>query len=215
MAQKWRGGFLRLNAGLILLKQFAIVELRKKRAETVIERRPALSKTACKEAEMAKRVLSEHRRVWLEVHPERDEAWLRRMGKEGFDVHHIDGDHRNNDPANLVLVEHRDHFMLHSGKRPKLHRVQQGATRGAKRRDEVGEAAYVLRCGQRLTWGGVGHSLKVGDAYASACAKHHALKNGLEWPVKVTDARFWPDTPAAEAVREWVRPVHVKGWPNI
>ncbi len=40
------------------------------------------------------------------------------MAREGFDVHHVDGDHENNLPDNLVLIEHRDHFMLHSGKRP-------------------------------------------------------------------------------------------------
>ncbi len=61
--------------------------------------------------------LEPHRQAWLDVHPERDETWLRRMAKEGFDVHHIDGDHENNDPLNLVLIEHRDHFMLHSGGR--------------------------------------------------------------------------------------------------
>ena len=35
------------------------------------------------------------------------------MAVEGFDVHHIDGDHDNNDPDNLVLIEHADHFRLH------------------------------------------------------------------------------------------------------
>ena len=61
-----------------------------------------------------------HRQAWLDAHPERDVAWLLRMAKEGFDVHHIDGDHENDDPLNLVLIEHRDHFMLHSGKRRTL-----------------------------------------------------------------------------------------------
>lgn len=34
---------------------------------------------------------------------------------EGFDVHHIDGDHGNNCPLNLVLIEHTDHMALHNG----------------------------------------------------------------------------------------------------
>ena len=64
-----------------------------------------------------------HRQAWLDAHPERDVEWLLRMAKEGFDIHHIDGDHENDDPLNLVLIEHRDHFMLHSGKRQALGRL--------------------------------------------------------------------------------------------
>jgi hypothetical protein len=36
---------------------------------------------------------------------------------DGFDVHHLDGDRTNNDPLNLVLIEHGDHMMLHGGRR--------------------------------------------------------------------------------------------------
>lgn len=32
---------------------------------------------------------------------------------EGFDIHHRDGDHSNNSPDNLVLIEHIDHMRLH------------------------------------------------------------------------------------------------------
>ena len=35
------------------------------------------------------------------------------MLREGFDVHHVDGNRANNDPLNLVLIEHVDHMMLH------------------------------------------------------------------------------------------------------
>ncbi len=76
-----------------------------------------------------------HRQAWLDAHPERDEAWLLRMAKEGFDIHHVDGDHENNAPQNLVLIEHRDHFMLHSGKRPPLGRLANlGALANARQR---------------------------------------------------------------------------------
>ena len=57
--------------------------------------------------------LEAHRQAWLDAHPGRNEFWLRRMAKEGFDVHHVDGDHRNNAPGNLVLMEHVDHMRLH------------------------------------------------------------------------------------------------------
>lgn len=54
-----------------------------------------------------------HHQVWLEAHKNRSEEWLKERLKDGFDIHHIDGNHENNDPANLVLIEHGDHMMLH------------------------------------------------------------------------------------------------------
>ncbi len=84
--------------------------------------RPALTEAAKGVATMAKNrntALEPHRQAWLAAHPERDESWLRRMAAEGFDIHHVDGNHDNDDPDNLVLIEHRDHFMLHRGKRPR------------------------------------------------------------------------------------------------
>jgi hypothetical protein len=36
--------------------------------------------------------------------------------RDGFDVHHLDGDHANNEPANLVLIEHTDHMAIHGGR---------------------------------------------------------------------------------------------------
>lgn len=54
--------------------------------------------------------------AWLSVHPERDEAWLRARLRDGFHVHHIDVDHGNNAPSNLVLIEAGDHFGLHGGR---------------------------------------------------------------------------------------------------
>ena len=35
------------------------------------------------------------------------------MMKEGFDLHHLDGDRNNDSPDNIVLIEHRDHMSLH------------------------------------------------------------------------------------------------------
>lgn len=54
--------------------------------------------------------------AWLGAHPHRTEEWLRAALRDGFDIHHIDGNHENNDPANLVLIEHTDHMMLHGGR---------------------------------------------------------------------------------------------------
>jgi hypothetical protein len=57
-------------------------------------------------------LLSYHR-AWLSKHPERTEAWLRDRPRDGFDVHHLDGNHSNDEPSNLALVEHHDHMDLH------------------------------------------------------------------------------------------------------
>lgn len=54
-----------------------------------------------------------YHRAWLDAHPERSVEWLKRMLREGFQVHHVDGDHGNNHPANLVLIECVDHMRLH------------------------------------------------------------------------------------------------------
>lgn len=54
-----------------------------------------------------------HHEAWLAAHPDRSREWLRRMIAEGFDVHHVDEDHSNNHPANLVLIEMVDHLRLH------------------------------------------------------------------------------------------------------
>ena len=56
-----------------------------------------------------------HHEEWLAAHPYRSAEWLRERIADGFDVHHIDGDHDNNDPTNLILIEHGDHMALHNG----------------------------------------------------------------------------------------------------
>lgn len=63
--------------------------------------------------------LKDYHYAWLSDHAGRTEDWLRRMMAEGFHIHHVDGDHSNNDPLNLVLIEGADHFLMHNGvKRP-------------------------------------------------------------------------------------------------
>lgn len=53
--------------------------------------------------------------AWLETHPHRSMAWLLFQMREGFDIHHVDGDHSNDAPENLVLIEHSDHMAIHNG----------------------------------------------------------------------------------------------------
>lgn len=61
-------------------------------------------------------LLQSYHYAWLSEHPYRSEEWLKAKLVEGFDIHHLDGNHDNNDPANLVLIEHSDHMMLHGGR---------------------------------------------------------------------------------------------------
>jgi hypothetical protein len=57
--------------------------------------------------------LQPYHHAWLNSHPTRDEEWLRAKLKDGFHIHHLDGNHSNDDPLNLVLIDGVDHFRLH------------------------------------------------------------------------------------------------------
>ena len=57
--------------------------------------------------------LKKSHKAWLKAHPQRSEAWLKERLADGFHIHHMDGNHFNNVPNNLVLMEKQDHQMLH------------------------------------------------------------------------------------------------------
>lgn len=59
------------------------------------------------------RPLEPYHHAWLSVHPNRTEAWLVERLADGFHVHHKDGNHGNDDPMNLVLIDGVDHLRLH------------------------------------------------------------------------------------------------------
>lgn len=58
-------------------------------------------------------MLKEYHLNWLIAHPHRTQEWLADKLKDGFDIHHLDGDHSNNSKENLVLIDHSDHMYLH------------------------------------------------------------------------------------------------------
>jgi hypothetical protein len=60
--------------------------------------------------------LESYHLAWLSVHPERSAGWLKDKLRDGFHVHHIDGDHSNDAPINLVLIDGTDHMRLHGMK---------------------------------------------------------------------------------------------------
>ena len=57
--------------------------------------------------------MREYHIKWLAAHQDRTAEWLSERLKDGFDIHHIDGNALNNEPSNLVLIEHQDHMGLH------------------------------------------------------------------------------------------------------
>lgn len=84
-----------------------------------------------------------HHIAWLEAHPHRTERWLRDRLRDGFDVHHIDGDKENNDPRNLILIEHTDHMALHNGGTIHIGRLKPFGGRPEKtKRERRAEEAY-------------------------------------------------------------------------
>ena len=92
--------------------------------------------------------------AWLSAHPERSRDWLETRLKDGFDIHHIDGDANNDNPSNLVLIECGDHLMLHNGK-TRLSRLSPRDVR--KRRAEprllkVPDGVIELRKGEISRW---------------------------------------------------------------
>ncbi len=57
--------------------------------------------------------MEDYHYAWLLIHPNRTTVWLRAKLAEGFHIHHIDGNHNNNIPDNLILIEGSDHMALH------------------------------------------------------------------------------------------------------
>jgi hypothetical protein len=62
---------------------------------------------------MSKDRLKEWHRAWLAHRIDRTEDWLLAMMDQGFHIHHIDEDRKNNHPSNLILIEGGDHMRLH------------------------------------------------------------------------------------------------------
>ncbi len=71
--------------------------------------------------------------AWLKAHPYRTEEWLEARLKDGFDVHHIDGDTVNEKAENLCLIEHGDHMALHGMEKGRLHRLHGGKPKKGKK----------------------------------------------------------------------------------
>ena len=131
--------------------------------------------------------------IWLESHPDYDEEWLKTALHAGFDIHHIDGNHDNNDPENLLLIEKSDHKRLH-GINPRFD-TKRDSWESRITRVNLGEVAYNRR---RLgeTWKGIGdsfyHDKKAPEQYALNVAKVYAEYHKRPWPIPhVTTCDCW------------------------
>ena len=89
---------------------------------------------------------------WLRAHPHRTREWLSDRLRDGFDVHHLDGDKANNAASNLVLIECVDHLGLHGGRAlRRLGPVGHRGKRGPQKRPAGGvDRAHLIAVEKRL-----------------------------------------------------------------
>lgn len=142
------------------------------------------------------RALEPYHYAWLSLHQDRSEEWLRARLKDGFHVHHLDGDHWNNDPSNLVLVEGKDHMRLHgcvvTGTRPRWRRIPKACTaeEGGLSGDfdlEIGRRGYEMRSGG-ASWSLIEETLL--QRNVQAYVRRYAADNGLRYPVPTPATRM-------------------------
>ena len=135
-------------------------------------------------------MLQKYHRIWLEHHPHYDEFWLTQAISAGFDLHHLDGNHDNNDADNLILVEKGDHCKLHGrfAFGPTNGTVPRNCWDSAKKRMQLGEAAYQIRSEESISWAKIAKRLGYEDEmraanYAVNVASYFAKINKKQWPI--------------------------------
>lgn len=120
--------------------------------------------------------------AWLAKHPERSEEWLQDRLRDGFDIHHADGDRTNNAPENLVLIEGSDHMMLHGHSlRRRLRGLEEKRAKAQRDRELIGKRAYEAKSSQ-VSWAIIGGRLDMGGGVARDLAKKYADAKGLPFP---------------------------------
>jgi len=126
--------------------------------------------------------MEKHHEAWLSIHPEWSAKDLYDAISMGFDIHHEDGDHSNNDPSNLLLVEHQDHMRLH-GSVPLNQKLERGKL---AQKIEKGRSCYELR-EYGMYWWQVAmrvYNDRNKSTAASNAAKKYAEYHNMTWPVK-------------------------------
>lgn len=127
--------------------------------------------------------LGPHHLAWLSAHPTRNPVWLLMMLADGFEVHHLEGKHNNNDPNNLILVEHVDHRRLH-GKKGQAFSNELNEERRQKIKHDLamGEIAYEARI-TASCWQDVQDSMPAGfKGDIPMVARLYAAATERPWP---------------------------------
>ncbi len=129
---------------------------------------------------MASNKLEPYHFAWLSTHPERDALWLVERLRDGFDIHHLDGDHSNNEPDNLVLIEAGDHLRLHGG--ISIRRIRTKKTgRKPETIRKLREAYHLKAQDPKLNWGKIGILVSLNPLLANA-VRELAAQDNLSWP---------------------------------
>lgn len=117
--------------------------------------------------------------AWLKAHPYRSAEWLADRLADGFHVHHMDGDHANDAPSNLILLEGGDHMRLHGGG----FNPSTMLPRNSDARLVEGKSAYDLRA-SGLSWYEVASAYDLNTSRETYVrkAKSYAAANDLPWP---------------------------------
>lgn len=119
--------------------------------------------------------------VWLKHHGVEPE-FLMQAVLNGFEIHHLDGDHDNNDPLNLVLIYDKDHYQLHGIYHDtKLNRTWQDVLAEQKAKITKGQIAYNLRT-SGAKWAEVATQVSASIPNTMTMARRYAKLNSLAWP---------------------------------
>lgn len=132
--------------------------------------------------------LKSYHENWLTIHPQRSREWLKKQLRDGFDIHHLDRDHNNDCPENLVLIECDDHMRIHGGGllgRFSMIKKKKGPSYELL---QFGKMAYEEMMKINTSWGEIGEILGIKFAnrgeQCSRAAKVYATTNNLKWPIK-------------------------------
>ncbi len=139
-------------------------------------------------------VTAESHRAWLTKHENITAEWLGGAIAEGFQIHHIDCNHENNSPDNLLLIFGRDHMYIH-GLNSNFARMANKSRnewickrKNMYERIKVGEKGYELRQ-SGMKWREVAETLGYTDGNiaitASNATRQYAKYNKLEWPITI------------------------------
>lgn len=122
--------------------------------------------------------LKSYHYAWLSVHLNRTAEWLIDRIADGFDLHHADGDHYNDDPYNLVLIECTDHMRLHGSS---LNRLLHSPKEEARLRSlAIARQAYEAKNSQ-ISWRDIGREINPDSLQPAAWARNQARRFAEEF----------------------------------